>query len=852
MDRYTQGTIVTANSRLSRQMRRDYDAERRRQGLHVWESPDILPRGAWLERVWQECAYRDPIHTPVLLSHVQEEALWEQCIGESSAADVLLDLPATVSATAQAFGLAYSWEVRCEAAEFRGLHDPEAFLGWMQTVERKLRENGWITASQLPAELLDRVRTGTVVTGTLFHAGFDELAPADRRLFGACHAQVWNAGPKMSATSQCRVGLRDSSEELIRAAAWARRKLEADPAARIGVIVRGLAGLSTAAERIFDDIFHGRLDFARGSEATAFHISAGAPSSDVPLMGEALLILGIKSGLRIGEAGMMLRSPFLGIGKPQASRLYTDLRRQGIENISFEVEAVRRAFSSLTKAADELRERQHPSEWSAAFSRLLQRAGWPGTRPLNPAEHQALEHWKNLLSEFAALDLVLPRMTYGQSLERLRRMARDRRFAPRDEGTPVQIMDMLEAAGSQFDALWITGLDAGAWPDALRPHPFLPLSLQRTAGMPHSSAERELAYARRITERLLSSAPEVVCSYPLFSGEEKLRVSPLLETLPEAAAHEMSLETPLRRIFAAALPLEIQPLGQAPALAPGTLQSGGMRVLADQAACPFKAFATHRLRAREYDAPDIGISPSERGTVAHEALEIFWRDIGSRRELLARSADEVATAIERCVTAALDSRLSRRQKNTSLERSRALEQVRLELLIAEWLDVERERPDFEVVERETPRRIVAGGLELDLKVDRIDRMPSGRFVVLDYKTSDKLSLKDWDGERPDAPQLPLYAVKRVREVAGVYYAKLVPGDVELMGHEGEALAWRVPEWTRVVDQLGASFLRGDAAVDPKYARKTCELCDLQSLCRIAEVRAADESEDEAPGDQASE
>ena len=74
-------------------MRRDYDGERRRQGLQVWESPDILPRGAWLERVWQECAYRDPFDTPVLLSAVQEEALWEQLIAGSSAADELLDLP---------------------------------------------------------------------------------------------------------------------------------------------------------------------------------------------------------------------------------------------------------------------------------------------------------------------------------------------------------------------------------------------------------------------------------------------------------------------------------------------------------------------------------------------------------------------------------------------------------------------------------------------------------------------------------------------------------------------------------------------------------------------------------------
>ena len=844
MDRYTQGTVITTNARLSRQMRANYDGERRRQGLHVWESPDILPRSAWLERAWQDCAYRDPFDTPVLLSAVQEEALWEQAIAGSGAADTLLDLPATVSATVQAWSMVHAWEAPCEAEEFRGLHDPTAFLDWMQVVEYKLREQGWITASQLPRALADRVTAGRLVPGALFHAGFDDLSPADRRLLDVCRAQEWNAGPPVARLGLHRVGLRDSSEELTHAAAWARRKLEADPDARIGVIVRGLTGLSAATERIFDDIFHGRLDFAQDAGA-AFHISAGAPSSDVPLIGAALLILGIKSGLRIGEAGMLLRSPFLGIDKAHASRLYTELRRQGIEEISFEVDAVRRTFPAMAKGADDLRERQHPSEWSAAFSKLLQRAGWPGERPLNPAEHQAVEHWKNLLSEFAALDVVLPRLTYGQAVQRLRRIAHGRRFAPRDEGAPAQIMDMLEAAGSQFDALWIAGLHGGVWPEAPRPNPFLPFSLQRSAGMPHSSPERELAYARRVTERLLASAAEVVCSYPLFSGEEKLRVSPLIEALSEVPASDVVFDAPLRRVFAAAGPLEVQLVGQAPELTAGTVQSGGMGVLADQAACPFRAFARHRLRTREYDPPDIGISPSERGNVAHKALEYFWRNVGSQRELLARSPQEIDAAIETSVNAALDSGLSRRHRNTSLERSRALEHDRLKLLLAEWLQVERTRSDFEVVEREAPRSVDAGGVQLDLKVDRIDRMPSGRYVVLDYKTSDKLDVKDWDGDRPDAPQLPLYAVKSGREVEGVYYAKLVPRDTELMGHAGEALAWREPEWRRVVDQLGSSFLRGDAAVDPKYPGKTCELCDLHSLCRIAEVRAEGGPEDEA-------
>jgi ATP-dependent helicase/DNAse subunit B len=305
-------------------------------------------------------------------------------------------------------------------------------------------------------------------------------------------------------------------------------------------------------------------------------------------------------------------------------------------------------------------------------------------------------------------------------------------------------------------------------------------------------------------------------------------------------------ETPLRKVFSVAVPLEQQPLGQAPPVLPGTLQRGGMQVLADQAACPFRAFAIHRLGAREYDAPDIGISPSERGTVAHKALEHFWREIGSQHELTVMAVEEIASVIETSVNTALDSRLSRRHKNASLERSRVLEQNRLTRLLLEWLQLERRRSDFTVLEREMPHRINAGGLELELKVDRIDRqVGDDTHVILDYKTSDNLSIKSWDGDRPDAPQLPLYAVKSERKVSGVFFAKLVPGETALLGHGGAALEQRLPDWTKVVNQLGASFLAGDAAVDPKNAAKTCGLCDLHSLCRIGDFSRTGEAEDEA-------
>ncbi len=844
LHRYTQGTLIAANARLGRQLRREYAAERRRQGAQVWESPDVIPRNAWIERAWLECVYRDPVSTPLLLGPWQEQALWEQAIAESDADNVLLDLPATASEAARAWDLVHSWEARIDPAEFAGLRDPEAYLEWMRRVETRLRDQGWITASELPRALAEKLAAGTLaLPQAVAHTGFDELTPADRRLFDACGAAE-SAAPASTGSRASRAAFDSAPDELMRAAAWARRKLEAAPSARLGVVVRGLAAQSATVERIFDDILHPGLDFARAGNRRAFHVSAGVLSNDVPMISAALLALRLHSGMSLAEAGMLLRSPFLRLGRSAGAKLDGELRRQGVEQVSLGLDIVRRAFPGMAKATDELRARMHPGEWSSVFSKLLTQAGWPGDRPLSSVEYQTLEHWKELLSDLASLDLVLPRITYEQALSRLRRIARERRFAPdftahdasHYDAAPIQIMDMPDAAGSRFDALWIAGLNANAWPEAPRPNPFLPASLQRAAGLPHGSPERELAHARRVTARLLASAPEVTCSFARYSGEEPLRVSPLIETLPEIPDAPPPPETVPRRIFGAGAPLEDQPRGPAPALPAGVPQRGGMSVLRDQAACPFRAFATHRLGARELDAPDLGISKAERGTVAHEALDLLWQQLNSQTELLALLPREIALLVGRCVSAALDTRLSRRQRSKSFDRSRALEQERWERLLLEWLEEEKRRPPFEVVEREVPRKVEAGGLAIEIKADRLDRFPDGTYGILDYKTSDKLSVKDWDGERPDAPQLPLYAAKSGRDVSAVYFAQLVPGESRRLGIEGKELKARLPEWTRVVDQLGANFLRGDAAVDPKHPPKTCEFCMLHSLCRIAELR----------------
>ena len=91
---------------------------------------------------------------------------------------------------------------------------------------------------------------------------------------------------------------------------------------------------------------------------------------------------------------------------------------------------------------------------------------------------------------------------------------------------PIQVVGILEAAGLNFDHLWVIGLSDDVWPEPAMPNPLLPITLQRRLGLPHASPQRELEYATTITGRVLSAAEEVIVSHANTDGKSELRYYP--------------------------------------------------------------------------------------------------------------------------------------------------------------------------------------------------------------------------------------------------------------------------------------------------------------------------------------
>ncbi len=825
-------TVLTAGRRLARVLARDFHSMQVERGRTVWNRPDVLPLDAFLDRTWGEWLgrYGDQ-SAPVLLDQAQELMLWERIIRESPAGATLLQIPETARKAMDTWRLIAEYRFSVDGS-FEASEDWAAFASWSREFRRRCETNRWLEAARLSEFLRVRVPRAKAV----FLAGFDEITPLETEFFEALGD--WRVVPIKEYSGfierkRERRKLGDSSDEIRSAAAWARALLEKDPETQIGVIVApDLTRLRPNINRILGEILGEGV----------FHLSVGPLLGEYPLVRSALLMLEFAAGaLPLPRAGMLLRSPFVGGSEKEwgkRAQLDARLRRHGIWELSLsrlleEASGCPELQRVLRKCDKRLRKIPHdqlPSEWSGCIEDLLEAFGWPGDRAPSSVEFQTIEAWRDVLSSLESLDLTAPRMNLDQVIDWLNEKASNIRFQIEDEGAPVQVMGMLEAAGLSFDHLWIMGLHDEALPAPANPSPFLPIALQLRHRLPHSSAERELEFATKLMDRLLASAPDIVLSYPKTEGDRTLAPSPLV---PDGLwLEDHGRDAP---VYASA-PFDELVDESGPALVQGD-STGGASIFKDMAACPFRSFAKHRLGARPLEETDLGLSYRDRGTTVHKALEVIWTELGSHARLKELSAGELDALIARGAGAAA--------AKLGPGVGRDLEKQRLERLLAEWLSIEKSRPEFTVAGIETERAITIAGLQVKVRADRVDALPDGREIILDYKTG-QLKSRGWEGERPDEPQLPLYCVTNERPVAGAAFALIRTGELQFRG-SGAALPGmvkmkidpalpfeaQIEEWRRVLEHLAEEFRAGRAEVDPKPG--ACDNCGLRALCRIREL-----------------
>jgi ATP-dependent helicase/nuclease subunit B len=832
-------TVVTPNRRLAQTLMSEFDVFQIKKGLTVWEAPDILPFGAFVERLWEDALYSDLGESlPLLLTEAQEQRLWEEILADSG----LFALSQAAAQCRDAWRLVNAWRI----GPGQGTEDALAFSQWLSLYKKKTAAD--IDAARLP-DLMAR-RLGSLKTPKLLVAyAFDVLPPQTRELLEKL--QFTECKPERVAASPLRTSFPSAKHELEAAAKWARARLE-DGKPRIAVVIPDLQTRRREAVRIFSRVMQPAYNLPGAAKTPMpFNVSLGEPLSNYPVIDFALGFLELVfQPVAFARASHLIRSPLLGGADSEMAaraRLDARLRKNFTATVSLpkliaSVEAcplLRRALEKVLLVSREAGP-QTAADWARHFSALLDAAGFPGERALDSDEFQTRGKWHEVLGEFSKVERTSKEMSPGEALAFLRRLCADTLFQPETPDAPIQVLGVLESAGLRFDCLWVSGLTDEAWPLAARPNPFIPIALQKKAGIPQASAEASLELDRRLTEQWKGAAHEVVFSFPLKEKDRDLAPSPLILDVPESTVSIPDYPS-YRDLLFESRRLESFEDHKAPKVV-ATQVVGGTRVLSDQAACPFRAFAIHRLGAKPLEEPAPGPDARDRGKLVHALMASLWRSLKSSK------------ALERDLEPAIAAAAAEAVKEVGLEvRLAELERERLAKVAREWLEVEKRRAPFEVVSVEQKTLLTVAGLEFSARIDRIDRLAEGRkaggHVLIDYKTGGNPGTRHWEGPRPDDPQLPLYAGAVPGDLAAVAFAKVKTGEMKFIGYaRADHLVpnvkpyrdWQalLAQWKKDAEALGAAFAAGDARVDPKEALKTCRLCDLQTLCRVYEKFSA--------------
>ncbi len=856
----------------------------------VWNDANSLSFDDWLEYLFEYFSLNSLLSSeqtvPEILDSLQQKWLFGKIVKqklEDFSSWSSIQQETLLNNIHQAWTAYCEWLLDIQHRDIKNLFfDTEETQLFRQVVfefEALCKKNNWISKQKLLDYLNEKINGSFPFPDNKTSLyGFIEITPQQKHFFKKIEQISANSDkfttPKIEVIDFTRWNpvLDDTMEkqqetvsvypcasretEWTAAAKWSRQLAEKNVGTgiRIAVIIPQLANQQPSVFRIFQREFQPVTQLSPKKQLPGgFNFSVGENFKDLAVICTLKHWLGIFCNGRKEHWTALLGDPFcIGYEQEKYSRAHLKqqllvLKKDCLSSRNFLEWVLTEDISQLKHwiklthklvAMDKSKpKRQYPSQWSNWFQDFLNLISWPVQQMQDSITYQALDQWYQLMRSLNKMDRVCGKINLV-SFERLfDEIISQQGFQPETPKAHVHVLGTLEAIGLSFDFIRITGCQADIFPSVASPNPFLPIGLQRDREMPNATPQRELDFVHTLFSGFRNLCGNISYSYAVADGDTLLLPSPLLnqfrvaplipQSLPESwlDVQQLVAKNLIRWQDDFGLPLshfEVR---------------SGVSILKDQAACPFRAYARHRLQVESLEIEQPGISAIQRGNWVHQSLEMVWRRLGNHQNLLAKTSEELQLLVQQCV----EETIVKRSRKPYQKKSQLVdyEIFRTVLLVLSWLEIDKSRTAFIRVELEKESQAKIGGLSFKVRVDRVDTLADANKIIIDYKTG-KPKLSSWDEQRMDEPQLPLYALIE-QKISAIAFAQLNREACKLMGYGNNNIRdkgiinlenWsdQLDIWKNNLQQLAQEYIDGVATVTPRTG--ACDYCDLLHLCRL--------------------
>ena len=816
----TNDTIIVANNRQVLAIKQSiYELN------ESIKMPQIFSYRSWLEHFWKK---NNPQRAVRLLSLLELRYILKEITEKNS----INNSEAIIDELIKCYSLCKTYFIDISTLPDFYANPSSLLIKWISEFEKFKTKNNCIDTTDLFSSVYKSLESN-IKTGNYYAYGFKQRTPEQNKLFEILECQPLNS--RSLENNIQALSFIDQETELEAIAKWAKEVSLKNPNSQIGVVIPNLGQLQHLVKSTFDQEFDASL---LETHHKPYNISLGMSLCQYPLIQHLLSVVIISTQIIKGNINLEMlmktvTSPYIKgalIESNSRALLVNSILELGFEEATTQkVLQLMKDCPVLIQIVNALRSLKIDKKIALedsldSINLLLLTWGFTSDRSLSSSEYQLFEKYQNESLILNRLSNFYKKVSLFDAIKILNTHLNSVIFQPKRGAANIHILGALEAEGLYFDLAWVSSMTSNFIPGKIKMPLFIPQKTSIEYELPNSNFLLVTEDAKVTLKALNNLSPETTYSYAKLMQNREELPSPYIDF--KDYQESSFIKTSSREL------IYIDDY-KAPKIQDLSIKKG-VKTLQNQMSCAFRGFAA-RLDIDDFEAPHIGLSRLQQGNLIHKILETFFNEIKSGASLLRLTELELDNLIEKHTESAT---LSLPKSNFKLN-----EKIRLVKIIRQYIDLEKQRGEFEVIKTESTSEVDINGLKFSTRIDRMDRLANGDSLIIDYKTGKDVKVSQMTGDPIDQAQLPIYAV--TNSVDGVAFATINSNDCQFKAitkNKSELPLTkqainRMPEWDKqinewmsILNSASEQFQNGIASVLP--VKNACDYCDYDLLCRI--------------------